>query len=193
MLFQSECNTQFLKLFNLHYKQTLSWCPQSPFSCAGQRGRARAIQPLFMVKAKLQGKATANKPALYCRCPLRKGGTGRRDRAGAWTSIEGMSSCSPGQFACSNINCYWKCLIWLRVESQRGRSLCSWRGGSGAFAPNLVMLKDCWYWVNNANSTQQFSLLSMFIYFYMCIFTEQWHNGCCIWKIYRNASAHLFG
>lgn len=156
----------------LYTKARLSSKRSHRSSCARHWGWAGTIQPLFMVRA------------LHFHCPLRKGGKGRRDRAGAWASIEGMSFCSPGQFACSNINCYWKCLIWLRGESQRGSvTLCSWREGSGAFAPNLVMLKGNWYWVNNAHSTHHFSLLSMFTHFYMFLFfMHLWHNSCCIMK-----------
>lgn len=79
-----------------------------------------------------------------------------------------MSFCSPGQFTCSNINCYRKCLIWLRRESQWGSSYCSWGEGSGAFAANLVMLKGSSYWVNNANNMHQFRLWSVFAHVYMC-------------------------
>lgn len=149
-----------------------------------------------MVKAELQRKATANKPALHSPCPPRKGGTGRRDRAGARAPIEGMSFCSPGQFACSNINCYWKCLIWLKGESQRGgarlsRSAAEEKGVAGAFAPNLVMLKGNWYWVNNTHNTHQFSALSMFTHFHMLFSTDRWHNSRCTWKIYRKSLCML--
>lgn len=50
--------------------------------------------------------------------------------------------------------------------------LCSWREGSGAFAPNLVLLKGNWYWFNNAHDTHQFSLSSVFTHFYMCFFSQ---------------------
>ena len=51
-----------------------------------------------------------------------------------------------------------------------GSSYCSWGEGSGAFAPNLVMLKGSSYWVNNANNMHQFCLWSVFAHFYMCFF-----------------------
>lgn len=115
-----------------------------------------------MVKAESRRKATANKPALHSHHPLRKRGTQRGDRAEACAHIKRTSFCSPGQFVCSNINCYWKILDLIKEWASQ------WEN---AARRRITLL--CWE-VNNVQRAHacRRSACGVCLHVFTCVFSQ---------------------
>lgn len=129
------------------------------------------MQPLFMVKAELQWKATANKAALHSQCPLRKGAQGGELELQPRRPSSECHRALLGNFhaliliAIGNV---WFDKWW----SPSGESLRSRGGRSCAFAPNLVMLGGNWCWVNNANKYTAVQSLG-YVYTFLHVFLHR--------------------